>query len=159
MAKTHHSRPRKTRSSNAQTNRPAGSIPSPRFAAGYGQLVDLRSTRQPVQRMAKPAARPDQRRSKTAMKTAPMRAVIRNIQNTRLVWDAQELKKLFGAWELPTPLTPVTKRAHAPKTRLADALQCVKAKARRAALFASRSTAKGSHSPKKHFTNLQGCTK
>lgn len=152
MAKTHHSRPRKTRSSNAQINRPAGSPPSPHFVAGYGQLVDLRSTRRPVQRTAKPATRPDQRRSKTSMKTASTRVYPR----PRPLLSPQEL---FGGWELPTP-TPVTKKSlHGLKTRIAGAIHCAKAKARRAALFSTRATAKGSLSRKKHFTNLQGCTK
>lgn len=149
MSKTHHSKPRQTRKPPAHSG-PTQNPQTARYAVGYRPVLgNLVSTRPQTQARPKPGSRLAPRLSKKARKTPPTRTATRSDP----VYTFQKLKDLFGAWEATTPPARVKEALQRAKNPLADAVHCVKSKVKRQILFATRSTGKGSHSPKLHYSN------
>lgn len=148
-------RARQARNSSIQSG-PTRRSSTPASASGVGYrqtpnratLAPLRSGSQRVR--AKPVQKPAVRRS-IAHTSPPSRAVTRS----KALNVLNRPEALFGGWELPTPTARVARAATALKTALLS--HCDMAKARRKAIFATRSHIKASTSPRLHFSNLKGC--
>lgn len=155
-AKNNHNRARKaettpwnTGPARRPTTRASSSAAGYRSVHNYSADLDPTATWSPSPTRSKPGSRPAVRRSSIAHTTPPSRIVTRS----KALNPLNRPTSVFGGWELPTPLARVARAATALKTGLA----CLARKQRRQALFSTRATRKGSHSPKLNFTNQKGC--
>lgn len=156
---TKNNRARKAETKTWNTGPARASSRSASSAAGYRSVhnysADLvpTATWSPSTTRSKPGSRPAVRRSSIAHTTLPSRTVTR----AKALNPLNRPISAFGGWELPTPLARVARASKALKTALLGFPICQARKERRQALFSTRATGKGSHSPKLHFTNLKGC--